>query len=121
MGAHALSELWVSEAFAVNEEALAALRESLGDDLSVECVGKHLRPVFESAVGAYLLKLPGALYYWAEGNYEVDFVRVVDGKVIAYEVKSGLSYRTKSLVMFKKRFPKAEVIIVDKQTYINWH
>ncbi len=70
--------------------------------------------IFESYIGSRLLELPGTLYYWSEGNYEVDFVRVVDDQIIAYEVKSGLKYKTKSLEVFKKKFPQASIEIIEK-------
>lgn len=76
--------------------------------------------LFESVVGAYLSKLPGRLFYWSEGNYEVDFVREVDGEVIAYEVKYGLKQKTKSLATFKRRFPEAKTEVIDSSTVQSW-
>lgn len=43
----------------------------------------------ESAVGAHLSGGPGELFYWREGNREVDFVVRDRGRVTAVEVKSG--------------------------------
>src|SRR5437016_1000703 len=40
-----------SIALSVTDEALGTLGESLGDDLCVERVREHLRPVLEQAVG----------------------------------------------------------------------
>jgi predicted AAA+ superfamily ATPase len=76
--------------------------------------------LFEALVGAHLLKLPGRLSYWSEGNYEVDFVREVDGEVIAYEVKSGLTHRSRSVAEFKKRFPDARIEYVDREVLSRW-
>ena len=45
--------------------------------------------VFELAVGARLLQLPGELYYWRENNLEVDFVFRSRKALYAIEVKSG--------------------------------
>ena len=45
--------------------------------------------VFELAVGAELLQLPGELFYWREKNAEVDFVYRYQGRLYAIEVKSG--------------------------------
>ena len=49
----------------------------------------------ESAVGAHLLNAAatgtGELYYWREGNFEVDFVLRAGRTLIAFEVKSGRS------------------------------
>jgi predicted AAA+ superfamily ATPase len=76
--------------------------------------------LFESVVGAYLSKLPGRLFYWSEGNYAYDFVREVDGEVIAYEVKYGLNQRTKSLATFKRRFPEAKTEVIGSITAQSW-
>jgi predicted AAA+ superfamily ATPase len=47
----------------------------------------------ESAVGAHLLNCAlehgWELFYWRDGNFEVDFVLEAEGKAIAIEVKSG--------------------------------
>src|SRR3990167_10985378 len=48
----------------------------------------------ESAVGAHLINHPGRVtqqvYYWRDGNNEVDFVVENNDSLIAIEVKSGL-------------------------------
>ena len=76
--------------------------------------------LFESMVISQLIKLPGTFYYWSEGNHEVDLVRVIDKKVIAYEIKSGLSFKAKSLEIFKARNPKVEIRILDRETVEKW-
>jgi predicted AAA+ superfamily ATPase len=60
------------------------------------------------------------MFYWSEGNYEVDFIREVDGQVIAYEVKSGLKQKSKSLLEFRKRYPEAIVDVIDGATVEGW-
>ncbi len=46
----------------------------------------------ESAVGSHLInqaiKYNGKIYYWRDGNYEIDFILIIEGKIIAIEVKS---------------------------------
>jgi predicted AAA+ superfamily ATPase len=76
--------------------------------------------IFEAVVGAHLAKLPGRLFYWSEGNYEVDFIREVDGQVIAYEVKSGLKQKSKSLTEFRRRYPEAIVDVIDSAVVERW-
>ncbi|MCL1856666.1 MAG: ATP-binding protein, partial [Kiritimatiellaeota bacterium] len=44
--------------------------------------------LFEVMAGMVLATLPGKLYYWRDGNDEVDFV-YEDGRTFAIEVKSG--------------------------------
>lgn len=60
----------------------------------------------ESAVGALLVKQVFkdkklSLYYWKEGNDEVDFVLEYKKKVIGLEVKSGHTGRLTGLIAFK--------------------
>ncbi len=63
----------------------------------------------ESAVGSHLInqaiKYNGEVYYWRDGNYEVDFILVIEGKAIAIEVKS--NYKRPVLYgmeMFSKKY-----------------
>jgi len=68
----------------------------------------------ENAVGGYLLnQLPGeSLYYWRDGDLEVDYVLERAGKVLALEVKSGRAGRVGGLAAFQKRYPHAKALIV---------
>jgi predicted AAA+ superfamily ATPase len=67
---------------------------------------------FESYVISQLLKLSGEFFYWADNKHEVDLVRRIGQRVIAYEIKSGTSQRIKSLHAFRKKFPDAESEII---------
>ena len=40
------------------------------------------------------------LYYWRQGNYEVDFVLERRGKVVGLEVKSGAAGKTAGMQAF---------------------
>jgi predicted AAA+ superfamily ATPase len=60
--------------------------------------------------------LPGTLFYWSDGSFEVDFVRICDGKIFAYEVKSGHISKAKSLERFQKKYPSAVVTILDRDS-----
>ena len=73
--------------------------------------------VFEAAVGAELAKLPGKLSYWSDGNFEVDFIREVDGRTIAYEVKSKRTKNPRSLERFVQQYPRAEIQIVTPDIF----
>ena len=79
--------------------------------------------VVESAVGAHLMNnaYTGnySLYYWREGNYEVDFVMADKGRIVALEVKSGYKERKAGLEQFRKYYPDAKVLLVGKQG-IQW-
>lgn len=73
--------------------------------------------VFELAVGAELLQLPGELSYWREKNAEVDFVYRYQGNLYALEVKSGRKKSTKGLDIFMKHFPDATPVIVTPDNF----
>ena len=70
----------------------------------------------ESAVGAYLLgmaeELGYQLYYWREGDDEVDFIIANGGKSVAIEVKSGRRGMNSGLPKFVKAFqPKLSFVV----------
>lgn len=74
--------------------------------------------VFELAVGAQLLQLPGELFYWREKNAEVDFVYRYQGKLYALEVKSGRKKSAKGLEAFMKHFPAASPVILTPDNFL---
>ena len=72
--------------------------------------------LFESAVGAHIMNCAYTgrfkVYYWREGNKEVDFVLVKDSKVVAVEVKSNHEKDTSGLHAFQENFhPHRSVLI----------
>jgi predicted AAA+ superfamily ATPase len=73
--------------------------------------------VFELAVGAELLQLPGELFYWREKNAEVDFVYRYQGKLYAIEVKSGRKKSAKGLDAFTHHFPEASPVILTPENF----
>jgi len=73
--------------------------------------------VFELAVGAELLQLPGELFYWREKNAEVDFVYRHQGRLYAIEVKSGRNKTAKGIEAFMKDFPDASPVIVTPENF----
>jgi predicted AAA+ superfamily ATPase len=73
--------------------------------------------VFELAVGAQLLQLPGELFYWREKNAEVDFVYLYLGKIYAIEVKSGRRKSAKGLELFTKHFHDAIPVILTPDNF----
>jgi uncharacterized protein len=69
--------------------------------------------VFEAAVGAALAsRSMGALYYWREGKFEVDYVLCLEKKVYAIEVKSSRRRNMKGLARFIKHYPESVPIII---------
>jgi len=69
-----------------------------------------------SCVGAHLLNAAIAgnfqLYYWRDGNDEIDFILARGKEVIALEVKSGASKRAAGLNAFNKKFPGARFLLI---------
>lgn len=72
--------------------------------------------LYESAIGTYILNEAYLhnihVYYWREGNDEVDFVLMRNGKVVAIEVKSNGEMDTKGLHRFADEFHPYQSIIV---------
>ena len=70
----------------------------------------------ESSVGAHLinsgLKYRFNVYYWNNGNYEVDYVIEKGNDIIAIEVKSGKDSANKGLSLFNDEFHPRGVYIV---------
>ena len=52
------------------------------------------------------------LYYWREGNFEVDFVLEKGGKVISLEVKSGAHADNEGMSVFAEKFQPDKVLLV---------
>lgn len=73
----------------------------------------------ESAVGSHLLNfsLTGgfSLYYWRQGNYEVDFILEKRGEVIALEIKSGTSSKAAGMEKFKQIFSPYKLLLVGEK------
>ncbi len=73
--------------------------------------------VFELAVGAQLIQLPGQLYYWREKNAEVDFIYKYQGQLYAIEVKSGRRKSAKGIETFTSRFPDSHPVILTVENF----
>ncbi len=69
--------------------------------------------LFELAVGNVLTRLPGELYYWREGNNEVDYIYSFGNDLYAIEVKSGTKKFNKGLTEILKVFPKIKQLVID--------
>jgi uncharacterized protein len=81
--------------------------------------GSYWGHLVESAVGGHLLNsIRGTnikLYYWREGNKEVDFILQQGERVIAIEVKSGKKRTTLSgLTTFNEKFKPSKILLVGE-------
>lgn len=89
--------------------ALSNYRESR---LQAEIWGRHV----ETAVGTHLARAARLgeinLYYWREGNDEVDFVIERKGKLIGLEVKSGRTQSAKGIEAFQRKIRADKVLLV---------
>jgi len=74
----------------------------------------------ETAVGAYLLARSQLehfdLFWWRDGNDEVDFVAAQGDDVVAIEVKSGRVKGLGGLVAFQNRFPSVRTLVIGSST-----
>lgn len=77
----------------------------------------------ESAVGAYLINASLTedfkLFYWRQGNDEVDFVVEQRGKAVGLEIKSGAAGKTKGMQRFRDKFAPHKVYLIGKSG-IDW-
>jgi predicted AAA+ superfamily ATPase len=73
----------------------------------------------ESTIGAHLLNQSITqqidLYYWREGNYEVDFVLQKGNKTIGIEVKSGRNKLSDGIPVFVKYFDPTKILLVGRE------
>jgi predicted AAA+ superfamily ATPase len=93
--------------------ALHTMASGISDQ---EDAGRRGR-VFELAVGAELLQLPGELFYWRENQAEVDFVLESRGRIFAVEVKSGRKKSLKGLDAFAKKFPGSRRVLITPENF----
>ncbi len=70
----------------------------------------------ESSVGAHLINYSISerynLYYWREGNNEVDFILEKGDKIIGLEVKSGMKADNAGMSVFAEKFHPEKILLV---------
>jgi predicted AAA+ superfamily ATPase len=76
--------------------------------------------LFELVVGLDILRLPGDLFYWRDGNDEVDYVYRHGKKVVAIEVKSGRKKSPHGLKRFCEAFGNVKTLIVSPENYLSF-
>jgi predicted AAA+ superfamily ATPase len=75
---------------------------------------------FELMIGLELLKKYEDVFYWREGNAEVDFVIKHKKKIIGIEVKSGNKRGTRGLEIFGSTF-KAKTLLITLENFERLH
>ena len=53
------------------------------------------------------------IFYWRDGDKEIDFVVEHDGCPIGIEVKSGRKKKASGAQAFKKQFPNSKMLTID--------
>lgn len=75
----------------------------------------------ESCVGTHLINnvplCDCKLWYWRDGNDEVDFVISRNSEICGIEVKSGSRSKGKGMDSFKKKFPEAKLYVVSENDF----
>lgn len=70
----------------------------------------------ESAIGVHLIRAQKLydinLFYWREGNNEIDFVLEFNNKVIGIEVKSGRTQSAKGMDVFARKIKHDKLLLV---------
>lgn len=101
--------------FLVHNTALMAATSHYAFD-EARADRSHWGRMVESAAGAHLVNTADGdtgVYYWRDGDDEVDFVVEHHGRLAAIEVKSGLHLgRRRGLHVFKQRYPTARLVVV---------
>lgn len=74
---------------------------------------------FESAIGAHIVSQAFVdrydVYYWRDGNDEVDYILQKKNKIIAIEVKSNHERYTTGLEKFKDKFHPDNILLVGPE------
>ena len=111
-----------SPKFQVHNNALVSAQKVVGFSEIKKEPEKWGRMV-ESAIGKYLLNQSIArnfnLFYWREGNDEVDSVLQKENKVVALKLKGGVSQRNKGMESFKRKYAEAKVYLMG-QNALGW-
>ncbi len=75
--------------------------------------------IVESAIGAHLINYSITegfkVYYWRDGNNEVDFILQYNDKIIGLEIKSSLGNKTAGMANFKKKFNPHKILLIGEQ------
>ncbi|MDR0794999.1 MAG: ATP-binding protein [Tannerella sp.] len=73
---------------------------------------------FESAIGAHIasksLSENYEVFYWRDGNLEVDYILKKNNKTVAIEVKSNADTTNKGLAVFRERYKPHSSFVVGK-------
>jgi len=72
--------------------------------------------VFESVIGSHLLNISNDMYYWRDGNHEIDFVITKDNETIGIAIKSNQNITSSGAEKFRKCFPNARLVFLTLES-----
>lgn len=82
------------------------------------CDSKLWGQIYESAIGAYIVSEAFVnhfdVFYWRDGNDEVDFILKKNNKIIAIEAKSNSESYTAGIERFRNLYKPTATIIVGE-------
>lgn len=97
-----------------NNALLSSLRIETYNDIMLN--PKQFGHLVESSIGAHLLNYSVSerykVFYWREGNDEIDFVLKRGDSLVALEVKSGVKASNKGMKIFNDNFHPNKMLIV---------
>jgi predicted AAA+ superfamily ATPase len=97
-----------------NNALLTAQNDKLFADVIVN--PKEWGRLVESSIGSHLINNSVTqrynVYYWRDGNEEVDFILEKNGKLVALEVKSGQKASNTGMSVFTKKFNPLRSLLV---------
>ncbi len=106
----------------VYNNSLASVYSGLNFEQSISSPNIWGRRI-EQAVGSYLLNQSRIydfeLYYWREGNDEVDFILKKNKKIITVEVKTTSTKYHKGIVKFNQRYKTFKNILISNES-LTW-
>ena len=74
--------------------------------------------LYESAIGAHLISRAFTdnyeVYYWRDGNMEVDYILKKNNRIVAIEVKSNNDSTNKGLSIFREKYKPHSSFVVGK-------
>jgi predicted AAA+ superfamily ATPase len=108
-----------SPKFLVRNTALMSSRMSVTFKEIIQKPEKWGR-IVESSVGAHLLNLSFgggySVYYWRQGNDEIDFILKKNENVIGIEIKSGNLQKRSGMETFKRIYNPDKIILIGDKS-----
>jgi predicted AAA+ superfamily ATPase len=92
-----------------------ALIHAYSDPLRIKNDPTWFGHVYESTIISRILETNFELFYWSNSREDVDLVIESNNLLIAIEIKSSNTYDSRGLNAFKKAYPKAKTLVIDRK------